>query len=288
MTEVVGLIGFPIRHSISPAFQQPAFDAEGLDVRYEVWELPGEELSVAIERLNQPKCLGANVTIPHKAAIIPYLDAVDATARAIGAVNTIVHRDEKLIGSNTDLIGFAEALRRDAEFEPRGKRVLVCGAGGSARAVVAALAIGGAIKIDICARRIEQATNLIVDFHGALIANGPTTLTAHQLDQSSTLKSLVEEVELVVNTTPVGMLHRPEADRSVLPIDWLYPGLVVFDLVYNPPETPMLRAARERGARTLNGLPMLVYQGAASFERWTGRRAPVELMRRKALEALGG
>ena len=287
MTDVVGLIGFPIQHSISPAFQQPAFDAEKLDVRYELWEFPREELEPAITRLKRADCLGANVTIPHKAAVIPYLDEVEPIARAIGAVNTIVHRDGKLVGSNTDLIGFSDALRRDANFEIRGKRALVLGAGGSARAVVAALTIGGAIKVEVCARRIEQASSLIVDLLGAVVTNGPTRLTAHRLDESPGLKTLLEEVELVVNTTPVGMLHRSDADRSVVPIDWFYPGLTVFDLIYNPPETPLLRAARDRGARTLNGLPMLVYQGAASFERWTGRKAPVELMRRKAREALG-
>ena len=288
MTGSVGLIGFPIRHSISPAFQQPAFDAEGLDIRYELWELPGDQLGVAIERLREPSCLGANVTIPHKARIIPHLDAVDSTARALGAVNTIVHRGGQLVGSNTDLIGFADALRRDANFEPRGKRVVVLGAGGSARAVVAALAMGGAIAIDVCARRIEQAASLMVDFHGAGITGGPTTVTAHRLDQSPALKNLLDKAELVVNATPIGMVHRPEAGESAIPADWLYPGLLVFDLVYNPAETPLLRAARERGARTLNGLPMLIYQGAASFERWTGHTAPVELMRKKALEALGG
>jgi shikimate dehydrogenase len=286
MTSRVGLIGYPIQHSISPAFQQTAFDTVGLDVCYELWELPSDKLPAVVARLRGADCLGANVTIPHKTAIMAHLDEIDATARQVGAVNTIVRRGNRLVGYNTDVDGFAEALRRDGEFETEGAQVVLCGAGGSSRAVVTALVNMRAARVIICARRIEQAARLIVDLREAALAFGPTILSSHSLDQSSEMEAFVRDADLVVNATPLGMLHRPEATDAALPPSWLHERLTVFDLVYNPPETPLLRFARERGARTLNGLPMLVYQGAAAFEIWTGRAAPIEHMRRSALEAL--
>ncbi len=283
----VGLIGYPIKHSISPAFQQAAFDALGLDVRYEAWETPPELLETAIEWLRRDDCLGANVTIPHKTAIRSFLDDLDPTAEAVGAVNTIVKRSGRLIGFNTDIAGFGEALQRDACFDASGKDVVVLGAGGAARAVVASLLGASATSISIKARKIEQATVLIENLRRAGVANGRTRLTAGFLHDSPDLEELIRRAALLVNTTPVGMLHRAEAERIVVPATWLHSGLFVYDLVYNPAETPLLRAARESGCRTLNGLPMLLYQGAAAFEKWTGRQPPIPLMRHKALEALG-
>lgn len=281
----VGLIGYPLRHSISPVFQQAAFDALGIPARYELWDTPSDQLSALVARLRGDEYFGANVTIPYKQAVLADLNDVDADARLVGAVNTIVRSGATLRGYNTDVVGFSRSLRVDGQFSVTDSRAVVLGAGGAARAVVAALMIGGVAELTLAARRVEQARALLGSFS---IPAAPTTTHVSSLDSSDPrLRSALAAADLLVNATPVGTAHRD--DSSAPPIDarLIHRGLLVFDLVYNPPETALLAAARERDARTLNGLPMLVYQGAAAFELWTGMTAPVELMRLKALEALG-
>jgi shikimate dehydrogenase len=298
--KLVGLIGYPLGHSISPAFQQPALDALGIDARYDLWETPAERLPEVVAGLRGGQYLGANVTIPHKQAVLPFLDEVDSTARAIGAVNTIVRDGSRLLGFNTDVVGFARAVEDDGGIPLRGSRVTVMGAGGAARAAVAAALLAGAARVIVRARRTEQAAALVADFAKAGLGEaqvgdplspcpsptrgegGPAPLPPGGGGAGG------EGTAILVNATPLGTAHR--TDSATLPIDpdLLHPGLLVCDLVYNPPETPLLLEARRRGAKTLNGLPMLVYQGAAALERWTERPAPVGLMRRKAEEALRG
>ncbi len=283
----LGLIGFPLGHSISPAFQQPALDSVGIDARYELWETPADALPALGARLRQGDCLGANVTIPHKQAIIPYLDQVDPAAQAVGAVNTIVKRAGQLLGYNTDVAGFQCAVDQDGETPLRDSRLLVLGAGGAARAVVAAGLLAGAEEIIVAARRPEQAVRLVDELAAAGLGRGRTRLKALALGDGADLAAAVSRASVLVNATPLGTAHRPDAEALPLDPNLLHRDLLVAELVYNPPETPLLRAARIRGARTVNGLPMLVYQGAAAFELWTGRPAPIELMRRHAREALG-
>jgi len=283
----LGLIGFPLGHSVSPAFQQPALDSVGVDARYELWETPADTLPALGARLRQGDCLGANVTIPHKQAIMPYLDQVDPAAQAVGAVNTIVKRAGRLLGYNTDVAGFQRAVEQDGETPLRDSRLLVLGAGGAARAVVAAGLLAGAEEIIVAARRPEQADRLVDELAAAGLGRGRTRLKALALGDGANLAAAVSRASVLVNATPLGTAHRPDAEALPLDPNLLHRDLLVADLVYNPPETPLLRAARIRGARTVNGLPMLVYQGAAAFELWTGRPAPIELMRRHAREALG-
>jgi shikimate dehydrogenase len=229
--------------------------------------------------------LGANVTIPHKQAIRAFLDETDSLARAIGAVNTIAREGGRLIGYNTDAAGFARSVQVDGRRELRGARLIVLGAGGAARAVVAAAIQAGAASVNVRARRFERAAELVADLGASLAPEGLTRLSAAGLPSA---RDAPEACDVLVNATPVGM-HGSAADaETAIPSEWLRPGMLVCDLVYNPPLTPLLALARKQGADVLNGLPMLVYQGAAAFERWTGRAAPVELMRRVAEEALRG
>jgi shikimate dehydrogenase len=284
---MVGLIGYPLRHSISPAFQQAAFDACGLAVRYTLWETRPDKTDGLGARLRQPDVLGANVTIPYKQLVLAFLDAVDPLAVAVGAVNTIAHRAGRLEGFNSDVYGFVEAVRRDAGASLTDRRVLVLGAGGAARSVAAAALGERAAEIVVSARRAEQAAALVGHFQRSLLGD-PRTLRAETFgpgnipDRRATFGA-----DVIVNATPIGTAHRPDDTLSLVDPVGLRPDQLVVDLVYNPPETPLLRAARDRGASTLNGLPMLVYQGAKAFEIWTGQSAPVALMRRVAGEALG-
>lgn len=285
----VGLIGYPVKHSISPIFQQAAFDALGIDARYELWETPPEQVAEAAALLRQPDCLGANVTIPHKQAMLRYVDVVDGTAEAIGAINTIVRRaDGCLAGFNTDVEGFARAIQEDAATTLRSKRVVVLGSGGAARAVVASSLADRVAELVICARRPASAQLVLDEFARRGFGAGCRSRAIALRRDSPETERAIRECNILVNATPVGMAGHSDDEEMLFPAEWLSSNTLVCDLIYNPPLTPLLRAARQRGARVLNGLPMLVNQGAAAFERWTGHSAPIELMRRKAMEALGG
>lgn len=285
----VGLIGYPVGHSISPAFQQAAFDALGLKITYHLWETSANDLEARVALLRQPDYLGANVTIPHKQAIADYLDDIDSSATIIGAVNTIVNDRGRLRGFNTDIDGCARAIRDDGATEVAGRSVVVLGAGGSARAVVAAMVLNRAKSVTLCARRTEQATQLLGDLERrGLVFHGMRTSTLPLDPDLVDVEQTIRGSDILINTTPVGMAHHATEGQAPIPSAWLDSIPLVFDLVYNPSTTRLLAAARQSGGRALNGLPMLVYQGAAAFERWTGREAPVALMRRAAEEALNG
>jgi shikimate dehydrogenase len=280
MTKFVGLIGHKLSHSISPQFQQAAFDYLSLDMRYEVWETNKDDLPEVVEGMRDAAKLGANVTIPHKEAVLPLLDDVDNDARRIGAVNTIVNRGGKLTGYNTDAGGFMRALRDDGAFSPRNKRVVLLGAGGAARAVGFALVDTGVRSLIILNRSVERGRALAWD-----LKVSDTEVVALSWKDGNTLTAL-GECDLLVNCTSVGMKDGSGEGKSPLGIGLIPKRALVYDVVYNPLETPLLAAAKKAGARTLGGLPMLVYQGAASFELWTGKSAPIDIMMRVAKRAL--
>ena len=280
MTKFVGLIGHKLSHSISPQFQQAAFDYLSLDMRYEVWETAKDDLPEVVEGMRDASKLGANVTIPHKEVVLPLLDDVDNDARRIGAVNTIVNRGGKLTGYNTDASGFMRALRDDGAFSPRNKRVVLLGAGGAARAVGFALVDAGARSLIILNRGVERGRALAWD-----LKVSDTEVAALSWKDGNTLTALAE-CDLLVNCTSVGMKDGSGEGKSPLGIGLIPKRALVYDVVYNPLETPLLAAAKKAGARTLSGLPMLVYQGAASFELWTGKSAPIDIMMRVAKRAL--
>jgi shikimate dehydrogenase len=279
-TQLVGLIGWPVEHSVSPAMHNAAFDALGLAWRYTLLPTPLGRVKSTLARLRGQGYRGANVTVPHKQAVIPYVDNVDEAARTIGAVNTIVVQEGRLLGYNTDGAGFLVALR-EAGFEPAGRRALVLGAGGGARAVVYALSRADC-SVAILGRTVQRAAELARDL-GRADVGAPVTW----VPRGVTLAGLpLADFDLLVHSTPVGMWPQVEAslwpEGLPLPSHW-----TVFDLVYNPGETRLLSQARAAGATAIGGLGMLVHQGALGFALWTGRRPPVDGMRAAAERALG-
>ena len=278
MPQRLGIIGHPIGHSISPVFQQAGLNAVGFDGTYQAWDVAPDDVGEFVAGLRAPGTLGINVTVPHKETVIPFLDEVDDWASTAGAVNTIVNRGGRLTGHNTDGIGFLRALREGADFEPEGKAVLVLGAGGSARAVVYALARAGAARLVIANRTTARAERL-----AALAIDSGAAAQALPLSDAP---SAAGEVSLIVNCTSVGMVHGPDEHGAPLSAADIPPSALVNDLVYNPLETPLLAEASRAGAATLGGIQMLVYQGAASFEMWTGQNAPVSVMLEAATAAM--
>ena len=280
-TKFIGLIGNPLAHSTSPAFQQAALDHCGVDARYELWETEAEELPVALERVREDDCLGANVTIPHKERVLAFLDKLDPMAKRIGAVNTVVNRDGRLRGHNTDILGFAQALRRDGAFDPRGCHALVLGAGGAARAIAVALIDGDAASLTVTDIDQERAASFLRD-----LASQSETALRSVPPAGEDLVAAASACQLLVNCTPIGMRHSATEGGTPIAPELIAAGTLVFDLVANPPETRLLAEARRRGARTVSGLAMLVYQGAESFRLWTGLEPPLDVMREAARSAV--
>jgi len=291
VTQFIGIIGYPLKHSISPYFQQVALDYYKLDIRYEDWEVQAADLASAINRLRQPQNLGANVTIPYKETILHLMDEVDAFTSLIGAVNTIVNRQGKLLGFNTDAYGFLKALHDDAKFKPENKRVVILGAGGAARAVSFALLEEKLSSLIIANRTLAKAEGLASSLAKHAANNKINTEIAAVPWPSSKVIKALESCQLIVNCTSLGMWSTSYEEKSPLASNLIPEGALVYDLVYNPSETPLLRMARKAGASTIGGLPMLVYQGAASFKMWTGREAPLDIMisaARQSLIKIGG
>ena len=283
MTKHVGLIGYPLKHSVSAAFQQAAFDHYKLDIRYQAWETKPGQLESALERLRQPDTLGGNVTVPHKEAVMSLLDIVEPPAEQIGAVNTIIKARNKLVGYNTDAQGFMRALRGDVGFDPMDKQVVILGAGGAARAVAFTLIKSGAAQLTIINRTLERVESLSIELTASL--DEGQSIAALAWEERSFRQSL-GNCDLVVNCTTIGMKHSRGEGQSPVNAKFLTKDMLVCDLVYNPLETPLLKMAAAAGARTLAGLPMLIYQGAAAFELWTARQAPVDVMFEAARGAL--
>ncbi len=284
MNKLVALIGYPLTHSISPSFQQASFDYYQLDICYESWEIESSQLEAAINRLRQSSILGANVTIPYKEAVLPLLDELDELVVQIGAANTIVNRDGRLFGYNTDAPAFIRALRQDGDFEPWDKQVVLLGAGGVARAASFALVKEGVRSLTIVNRTMERVERLVAPLREKA---GATTaikiLPWEELESSKVLS----HADLLVNCTSMGMKHSLLEEQTPLKAGLIPRDVLVYDLVYNPRETPLLKEARKAGARVLGGLVMLVYQGAASFELWVGKEAALDIMFKQAREALG-
>lgn len=268
-TRIVALLGFPVEHSRSPAMHNAAFQALGLDYRYVPFAVPPAALEYATKGARALGFAGANLTIPHKERVIPWLDDLSREARLIGAVNTIVRRGERLIGYNTDAGGFLHAFREDTGARVRGGRFLVLGAGGAARAVIVALAMAGARGIAVANRSPRRAREVIRRLRPAFPAVEWSTPSLRSLPSARGVRG-------VIQCTSVGM--RP-GDPSPVPRDWLEPHLVVYDLIYHAP-TILLRDAESVGARCAGGLGMLLHQGAMAFTLWTRRKAPLAVMRR--------
>jgi shikimate dehydrogenase len=284
----LGLIGHPITHSRSPAMQQTAFDALGLPARYELWDTPDETaLAGRVAALRQPDMLGANVTIPWKVAVIPLLDDLDESVRRVaGAVNTITReetaRGVRLTGHNTDAPALDRALDELGAWtddSTHARRMLILGAGGAAQAALGIAFIRG-VEPWLAARNVATAREALAKLATRLPVPERWRANVIALDNRSTLAAVLGESQMLINATPVGV---GDAGASPLPFDLLAAlpsGAAVLDLIYAPPETALVRAARARGLRANGGLPMLLYQGALAFTLWTGQPAPLDVMRR--------
>jgi shikimate dehydrogenase len=281
MLKYLGVIGWPLERTLSPVFQQVALDHLRLNIEYQAWPTPPYGLETRITTMRSPTVLGGNVTVPHKEAVIRLIDEVDPLSMRTGAVNTIVNREGRLFGYNTDVAGFMRALREDGGFEPEGKRVVVAGAGGAARAVVVALLEAGARSISVINRTLSRANRLVEDFRAEA---GETEIRALP-EMYASWMAVMGTCDLLVNCTSAG--SSGSEDESPVPVDLIRPNMLVYDLIYHPAETPLMKAARKAGARVLGGLQMLVYQGAASFALWTAQEAPLDIMFEAASKASG-
>lgn len=269
-TGLVCVLGHPVRHSLSPRIHNAAFRHQGLDLVYLAFDVPEGSLTRAVEGLRALEARGANLTLPHKEAVLPLLDEIEPLAERVGAVNTLVNTEGRLQGHNTDVVGFAAALRSVRAEGARGLRCLVVGAGGAARAVVAALADDGASHVWIGNRTYERAAVLST----AASAWGEMPCEALRWDE---VGEAMGRADLVVNATSLG-LREPVKDFA-LDVDTLHSGQVVVDLVYGPVRTALVDKALARGAQAIDGKEMLLMQAASSYRLWTGREPPVDVMR---------
>ncbi|MEN6355472.1 MAG: shikimate dehydrogenase [Armatimonadota bacterium] len=277
-TRVLGVFGHPIAHSLSPVMQNAAIEALGIDYVYVPFHVLPNDLEKAVHGIRALNIAGVNVTIPHKENIIAYLDEVSERSMRIRSVNTVINKDGHLVGDTTDGRGFLKSAQ--AEWgKLDGKKVLLLGAGGSAKAVSFALAEIGC-EIVIANRTFGRARELV---EGLNTVFGRDAARAIGM-QREALADEAQSADLLVNTTSVGM--SPDIDSTPIPGDLLHSNLLVYDLVYNPSTSRLVRQARERGARAVNGLGMLVHQGALSLEMWTGRQAPVDVMEEAAAVVL--
>ncbi|MEO2069412.1 MAG: shikimate dehydrogenase [Desulfurobacteriaceae bacterium] len=276
-TSVYGIIGYPVKHSLSPLMQTAAFQHLGIDAVYVPFEVNPESLEEAVKGLKALNVKGFNVTVPHKESIVEYLDFLSEDAEFLQAVNTVKNEDGKLIGYNTDADGFLNSLIEEG-VELQGKRVTILGAGGAARAVGYAVLKGGAKFINIVNRSFSKAKAV-----GELLSKKGNVLV-FQLKEN-VVESLLQDTNILINTTSIGM---KESDPKLFNYELIPEGITVVDIIYNPAETPLLKAAKGKGCKTINGLGMLIHQGAIAFKIWTEKEAPVDTMKKVLEEELYG
>jgi shikimate dehydrogenase len=276
----LGVFGDPVEHSLSPQMQNVALKHCKIDMQYVRFHILPNELREAIDLIRKLKFIGVNLTIPHKIAALELVDAADDNVKRIGAVNVVKVEGGKLRGFNTDGRGFARAIREEFSVDLRDLRVMILGAGGAARAIALQCAKENSERLVIANRSLEKAQKLtdeLRDFFAGPKVLGPVArLQAVPLEEAA-IRFQIGNVDLVVNATPVG-LNR--GDASPIPARLLAPHLMVYDTIYSAERTPLLSAAVEAGARTANGLSMLLHQGALAFEIWFQREAPIEVMRK--------
>jgi len=276
MKKLFGVLGNPIGHSMSPVMHNDLFSLYNIDAEYLPFLVQEDELRDAVNGLRALGAGGFNVTVPHKSSIIPFLDEVDELAASIGAVNTVVNKDGKLIGYNTDGLGFLKGL--DAYLNKiEGQKILVIGAGGAARAIYFTLAKEKPMQIDIANRTLEKAVQLIEECPYSISSKALTLKDA---------SSELGEYDLIIQTTMIGM--EPNITEQPITLEYLRENSVVCEIIYNPLETRILREAKSIGARVQNGIDMFVYQGALAFEKWTGIFPDIQRMKENVLGQLGG
>jgi len=274
--KIYGLIGYPVKHSLSPIMHNATFKALGINAEYKLFEKRPEELGYFLHSLSKENIYGLNVTIPYKEVVLKYLQWKSPEVKFTDAVNVIIVKDKNYLeGWNTDGIGFHRHLTMDLKFNPLGKFVVVLGAGGAAKAIINQLARHGAKNITIYDIDNDKSLNLAAKINKEFPkCNAIASDSIEKLD--------IKNADLLINATPIGMKGD---DPCLVDPDSLHPSLLVYDLIYNPPETKILKLAKQKGAPISNGLGMLLYQGVRSFELWTGQKAPVEVMRKALREA---
>lgn len=277
LKKLYGVIGDPIVHSLSPAMHNKEFKELGIDAYYHPFRIEGKDLKTAVEGMKVIGIDGFNVTIPHKTAIIPLLDKIDPLAGAIGAVNTVVRENGLFVGYNTDGAGFVESLKEDWKKDLAGERTLIIGAGGAAKAIYYTLLSIGVQRVDIANRTIQKAE--------ALISGQPYDADSKALILEEA-EAKIGEYSLIIQTASIGMA--PELNKSPISLKGISASAFVSDIIYNPAETMFLKQARQKGAKTQNGLGMLVYQGALAFEKWTNVKPDAARMKRTLTNILGG
>lgn len=276
--ELVGVFGYPVAENPTGVMQEAAFRAAGLNWRYLTIEVRPEDLAAAVSGMRAFGMQGVNLTIPHKVAVIPLLDEIAPEARVIGAVNTVRREGSRLIGENTDGKGFLRGVRADAGVDPKGKRVVVLGAGGAARAIATELILAGVSDLLVVNRSRQRGEEMVRDLKST--TGGPIRFEAWNRSYR-----VPEEAGVLVNATSIG-LH-PDVDAIPdVDLSTASPGLLVCDAVFNPAETRFLRAARARGLTCLDGLSMLVYQGVIGFQMWTGVDPDEAVMKQALRDAL--
>lgn len=280
-TKITGLIGYPVSHSFSPAMHNAAFQKAGIDWAYIPFPVLPEKLGDAVRGLPALGIIGANVTIPHKEKVIEYLDIISDEAALIGAVNTIrVQSDSRLFGTNTDALGFQTAVEKEWGIELSGRKIAIFGAGGVSKAFSVVCALANVLSIaitDVDMEKCRTITSIISSANKKVQVNAFRPCEIQMADA-------VKKADLIINATPIGM-H--EGDLSPCPFDWLPEKGYAYDAIYNPSETPFLLDARKKGLKTQNGLSMLLHQGAAAYEIWTGFKPDISVMKKALFEALG-
>jgi shikimate dehydrogenase len=277
--EHLACFGQPVDENPTGVMQEAGFRELGLNWRYLTIEVPPAKLREAMAGVRAFGMRGLNLTIPHKVAVMQYLDEIAPDAAVIGAVNTVRREGDRLIGENTDGKGFLHGVRNDAGVDPRGQRAVVLGAGGAARAIVTELALAGAADVLVVNRSVERGSAMVADL-------AAKTGLPIRFEPWLGTYAVTAMTDLLVNATSIGLY--PDVN-AMPPVDLsgARPGMLVSDVVFNPPETPLLAAARRLGLPTLDGLSMLVYQGAIGFQLWTGREAPAAAMKQALALALG-
>jgi shikimate dehydrogenase len=276
-TRVCGVIGDPIEHTLSPAIHNAAFNHLKLDFVFLAFKVKAADLENAVWGMRGLGIHGLNVTMPHKSTVIAYLDEVDPAVKFLGSANTILNKNGKLSGFNTDGVGALKALRENGT-ELSEKKVLLFGAGGAAKAIAFSLAeeVGELVVLNRAAEKAAALADAVNRMFGKKIVGGA-------LSPSAVQKNL-QDADILVNATSVGM--HPNVNQSLVAPQWLKSNLTVMDIVYNPVETKLAKDAKAAGAKVISGVEMLIYQGAASFKIWTERAAPIEVMRKAALNQL--
>lgn len=278
-TKVYGVIGDPIEHSLSPALHNAAFKVLKLDCVFLAFKVKTGEVESAIRGMRGLGIRGLNVTMPHKEAVIAYLDEVDSAAKFLGSVNTVLNDNGKLNGFSTDGIGALNALKENG-VTLNGKKVLLLGGGGAAKTIAFALAkvVDELIILNRSPEKITPLTKIMNREFNKQVSGG--------LLAPSAIQKNIQNVDILINATSVGM--HPNDEHSLVEPQWLRPDLTVMDIVYNPIETKLAKDAKKAGAKVISGVEMLIYQGAAAFEIWAGHKAPIEVMRKAALTKLAG